>query len=94
MRWVESPVDSESAGRLVRELKVSPLVARLLVQRGLAEPAAAHAFLHPSLAQLHPPERMAGMREAVARVGRALVQRRRNHFVVPSRFSVSAPSSP
>jgi len=77
MRWVESPVDSESAGRLVREMKVSPLVARLLVQRGLAEPAAADAFLHPHLAQLHPPERMAGMREAVARVGRALAQRER-----------------
>ena len=75
MRWLNSPVDSESVARLVREVKVSPLVARLLTQRGLAEPAAAHAFLHPSLAQLHPPERMAGMREAVERLGRALAAR-------------------
>jgi single-stranded-DNA-specific exonuclease len=75
MRWVESPVDSESVGRLAGELKVSLLVARLLAQRGLTDPAAAEAFLRPSLAQLHPPERMAGMREAVERIGRALAQR-------------------
>jgi single-stranded-DNA-specific exonuclease len=75
MRWLNSPVDSEAAVRLVREVKVSPLVARLLIQRGLAEPAAAYAFLHPSLAQLHPPVRMAGMREAVERLGRAVAAR-------------------
>jgi single-stranded-DNA-specific exonuclease len=75
MRWLESPVDAESARRLARELEVSPLVARLLVQRGLTEPAAAQAFLHPSLGQLHAPEQMAGMREAVARLRRALEQR-------------------
>jgi single-stranded-DNA-specific exonuclease len=74
MRWLDSPVDAESAQRLARELNVSPLVARLLVQRGLAEPAAAQAFLHPSLGQLHAPELMAGMREAVGRLRRALDQ--------------------
>jgi single-stranded-DNA-specific exonuclease len=75
MRWLESPNDPITTGRLVRELKVSPLVARLLVERGLREPAAAHEFLHPSLSQLHAPERMAGMREAVERLRRALAQR-------------------
>ena len=74
MRWLDSPVDAESVRRLARELEVSPLVARLLVQRGLTEPAAAQAFLHPSLGQLHAPERMAGMREAVERLRRALEQ--------------------
>jgi single-stranded-DNA-specific exonuclease len=74
MRWLDSPVDADSAQRLARELEVSPLVARLLVQRGLAEPAAAQAFLHPSLGQLHAPELMAGMREAVMRLRRALEQ--------------------
>jgi single-stranded-DNA-specific exonuclease len=75
MRWLDSPVDAESVQRLARELKVSPLVAHLLVQRGLTEPAAAQAFLHPHLGQLHSPELMAGMREAVARLRRALEQR-------------------
>jgi single-stranded-DNA-specific exonuclease len=75
MRWVESQVDAEAVRRLAREVEVSPLVARLLVQRGLTDPAAAQAFLHPSLGQLHAPELMAGMREAVARLRLALAQR-------------------
>jgi len=75
MRWLDSPFDPEIAARLARELGVSPLVARLLAQRGLTEPEAAHAFLHPTLAQLHSPELMAGMREAVERLRRALAGR-------------------
>jgi single-stranded-DNA-specific exonuclease len=75
MRWIESPVDAESVRRLEREVKVSPLIARLLVQRGLEEPAAAQAFLHPSLDQLHSPQLMAGMGDAVERLRRALEQR-------------------
>ena len=74
MRWLDSPVDAESVQRLTLELKVSPLVARLLVQRGITEPATAQAFLHPSLTQLHSPHLMAGMREAVERLHRALTQ--------------------
>ena len=75
MRWIDTPFDAGAAERLAREANVSPLVARLLVQRGFADPAAAQAFLHPSLRQLHSPERMAGMREAVTRLRRALAQR-------------------
>lgn len=75
MRWLNSPTDTDSAQRLAREVGVSLLVARLLVQRGITEPAAAQAFLHPNLNQLHSPERMAGMGEAVARLRRALEQR-------------------
>jgi single-stranded-DNA-specific exonuclease len=75
MRWIDSPVDTESARRLERELKISPLVARLLAQRGITEPAVAQAFLHPSLSHLHAPELMAGMREAVERLRRAVAQR-------------------
>ncbi len=75
MRWIESRVDAESVSRLEREVKVSPLIARLLVQRGLEEPAAAQAFLHPSLDQLHSPQLMAGMGDAVERLRRALEQR-------------------
>ena len=75
MRWIEAPVDAESVARLEREVKVSPLVARLLVQRGVDQPAAAQAFLHPSLNQLHSPQLMAGMGDAIERLRRALDQR-------------------
>jgi single-stranded-DNA-specific exonuclease len=74
MRWIEANADADSTGRLERELGVSPLLARLLVQRGFGDSAAAQAFLHPSLSQLHAPERMAGMREAVERLRRAVEQ--------------------
>ncbi len=74
MRWLDSPVDTESVRRLARELELSLLAARLLVQRGLGDPAAAHAFLNPSLDQLHSPDLMAGMREAVGRLRHALAQ--------------------
>jgi single-stranded-DNA-specific exonuclease len=75
MRWIETPFNAESVQRLERELRLSPLLARLLVQRGIEELSAAEAFLHPSLSQLHSPDLMAGMREAVDRL-RAAIDRR------------------
>ena len=75
MRWIETPFNAESVQRLERELHLSPLIARLLVQRGIDEPAAADAYLHPSLSQLHSPELMVDMREAVERL-RAAIERR------------------
>lgn len=53
-------------------LGVSPLVARLLYQRGYRELDQAARFLEPRLAHLTPPERMLGMERAVARILRAL----------------------
>jgi single-stranded-DNA-specific exonuclease len=72
MRWEISPVDSDAVGRLARAVKVPALVARLLVLRGISEPEAAQAFLHPSLAQLHDPYLMADMKAAVERLRRAI----------------------
>src|SRR6266849_6494589 len=75
MRWVFSPVDPEATEVLCRELKVSPLVARLLARRGIWEPEAAHRFLHPTLDQLHDPFLMADMSAAVERLRRAIDQK-------------------
>jgi len=74
MRWEVSPVDSSLVSLLTRELNVPCLLARLLALRRLAEPEAAQAFLNPSLAQLHDPYLMAGMKEGVARLRRAIAQ--------------------
>lgn len=46
--------------------------ATILAQRGIADKPAAAAFFRPSLAGLHDPFLMAGMKEAVARIERAL----------------------
>ncbi|MGD0922345.1 MAG: DHH family phosphoesterase, partial [Terriglobia bacterium] len=72
MRWQISKVDNEAAAPLVRELSIPPLVARLLVLRGIKEPAEADRFLHPSLRQLHDPFLMADMRAAVGRLRQAI----------------------
>ena len=48
------------------------MLARLLVARGITEPEAAAHFLAPSLAHLHSPYLMAGVREAVDRIAAAI----------------------
>src|SRR5260370_3494709 len=72
MRWVGVLVDNEIAAGLSRQLNVAPVIARLLVRRGVREPEAADRFLHPSLGQLHDPFLMADMRAAVERLRRAI----------------------
>lgn len=72
MRWLIPTVNAETVKRLSRELSLPPLVARLLVLRGIEEPEAAERFLHPSLSQLHNPFLMADMEVAVERLRRAI----------------------
>jgi len=54
-RWVVGERDRPAEERLCKELGIQRLVAALLVQRGYGDPAAAQAFLFPSLDDLHPP---------------------------------------
>lgn len=73
--WNHLDGDGPSAERLRRELALHPTVARLLVQRGLAEPASARRFLNPSLDDLHDPSRLAGLDRAVERLLAAVARR-------------------
>jgi single-stranded-DNA-specific exonuclease len=72
MRWQIPTVSPDAVAKLSGELSVPPLVARLLLLRDVAEPEAAERFLHPSLAHLHDPYRMADMARAVERLRRAI----------------------
>jgi single-stranded-DNA-specific exonuclease len=74
MRWIVSTSHPEKDEKLACELGIPPLVARLLVLRGLDDPEAADRFLHPSLRQLHDPFLMADMTTAVGRLRRAIEQ--------------------
>ncbi len=74
MRWQVSEADPEAVRNLSREMGLSPLLARLLVFRGMGAPEAAERFLKPSLAHLHDPFLMADMRVAVERLERAIAQ--------------------
>ena len=77
MRWMIPEVDSQSADRLSMALSVSPLLGRLLLLRGLADPDEAHRFLHPRLSHLHDPFRMLGMKAAVGRIFQAVEQKQK-----------------
>jgi len=72
MRWQLATADDQAVSILARQLNLRPLLARLLVLRGIETPDAAAAFLNPNLRQLHDPCLMAGMDAAVARLRQAL----------------------
>ncbi|MBI3754665.1 MAG: DHH family phosphoesterase, partial [Deltaproteobacteria bacterium] len=71
-RWTVRSPDIELQGILGRELKISPLTAQLLINRGLRCPSEAFSFLSPSLKNLHDPYKMKDMAQAVARIMKAI----------------------
>src|SRR5580698_9336135 len=81
MRWISNPLDSPKARGLAAalhdsKLKISaaalPVLADLLVSRGITEPEAAARFLSPTLGDLHDPLLMSGMKPALDRLEAAL----------------------
>src|SRR6266700_231538 len=74
-RWLFSSPDPAQVETLQRETQVSPLLARLMVLRGVTGGVAASSFLVPSLDQLHSPYLLRGMKEAVERLSAAIVNR-------------------
>ncbi len=73
-RWTEPERNQKAEEMLTRELRVHPLTARLLCNRGLTDPAEASAFLHPDLSQLHDPFGLPDMDKAAHRIKEALAQ--------------------
>jgi single-stranded-DNA-specific exonuclease len=71
-RWRLRSPDPEGVSRLAAALDVPPLLARLLVNRGLSDAAAARAFLDPRPERLSAPCALAGMDVAVARLARGV----------------------
>ncbi|MGB6249128.1 MAG: single-stranded-DNA-specific exonuclease RecJ [Terriglobales bacterium] len=81
MRWISNPLNSPKAMLLrvaLRDSKLKippsavPVLADLLVQRGIEEPDAAAHFLSPELSDLHDPLQMSGMKSALNRLEAAL----------------------
>ena len=65
-------VDSENVSRLSSELGVDPVLAELLVQRGVHTFEQARSFFRPNLSDLHDPFLMQDMEKAVERVHKAV----------------------
>jgi single-stranded-DNA-specific exonuclease len=75
--WRLLPADPEAAQRLAARLKISTVVAQLLLNRGISDEASARQYLDGRLNDLHDPSLLGGMSQAVARLVKAIEQRQR-----------------
>ncbi len=73
--WLPPAAPDPRAATLVEALGISPFLAQLLCQRGVADAESAERFLSPSLAHLHDPMRLADMSPAVQRIEAAIARR-------------------
>ena len=78
-RWSLAPPQPSLAAQLGSTLKIPPLLAQCLLNRGLREPAAIAGFLQPRLKQLADPFLLPNMAAAVERL---LQARQRNEPLV------------
>lgn len=74
-RWTIRKHEHTAVNKLAAELNVVPLVSALLIARGFDTLEKATEFLNPSPEHLHEPYLLKGMREAVARIERAIENR-------------------
>jgi single-stranded-DNA-specific exonuclease len=74
-RWENIECDDVAAETLAAALKISPVVAKLLCQRGLSDPELADRFLNPSLDHLHDPMLLEDMDVAVDRILAAIARK-------------------
>ena len=78
LEWKPAPApDFQEVGRLSQDTGLSPLVASLLIQRGMASSESVHDFLDPSREKLHDPFLMKDMEKAVARIMKAIERKER-----------------
>lgn len=75
--WQLLPHDPGAIDRLATALRVSPIIAQLLLNRKVLEPHDARRFLDAPVAGLHPPELLPGMDDAVDRLMAAIRDQRR-----------------
>lgn len=77
-RWVLIPKgNSETIQKLSEELSIHPILAQLLVQRGINTFEEAKNFFRPSLSDLHDPFLMKDMDKAVERISNAILNKQK-----------------
>ncbi len=78
--WTYNPpseADLALAGEMAAELRISPVLARVLVNRGIDSVAEARKFFRPQLTDLHDPFLFQDMQKAVNRLNEALGRKER-----------------
>ncbi len=63
-QWSFHPTDETTVRSLSSRLRVSPLLAQVLVGRGFSDPGQAERFLNPRLTDLHDPDLLPGVSAA------------------------------
>ena len=76
-RWRLFPHDPDRIALMERDARVSPIVAQLLVSRGVTDPIEVQRFLEAKLGDLHDPELLPGIPAAADRITAAIQARRR-----------------
>ncbi|WP_216829111.1 single-stranded-DNA-specific exonuclease RecJ [Alkalihalobacterium elongatum] len=71
-RWKLAQLEQEKVDLLIQELNLTPIVAKLLVLRGIDTAAAASRFLYKEEVSFYDPFLLDGMREAVERIKLAI----------------------
>src|SRR5262245_6357669 len=66
--WHLLPHDRGAIERLSATLRVSPIVAQLLLNRGVSQPQLAERFLYAPFTGLHEPELLPGVADAARRI--------------------------
>ena len=72
-----TPEQAEASQQLAKELGISPILGRLLVERGITEVTSARKFFRPQLPDLHDPFLMKDMDVAVDRLNKAMGRKER-----------------
>ena len=76
--WIKSdPACPKKVEQLAKEVKISPLIASLLVQRGVSTYTEAERFFRPKLSQVNDPFLFIHMREAVDVLNQAIAAKKR-----------------
>ena len=75
-QWHILPADT-LAGQLAGDLKISPLLAQTLINRGVKTADEAKSFLNPRLSELIEPELMPGIGAAIDRIEKAVKDKQR-----------------
>jgi len=73
-RWCIKEPDKETQRLLSQELGISPIVAQVLINRGIKDLEQAHQFLFPSLSHLHSPLMMKNMEKTLERIIKAIFE--------------------
>src|ERR1700752_3829816 len=90
-RWTGDLPQPLLAAQLASALKISPLLAQCLLNRGMSEPEAIGDFLVPRLQKLDDPFLLPGMETAVERLFQA--RERAEPFVVFGDYDVDGVTS-